>query len=95
MNFLDSSINVSWTLQKSTSWAKLQTNYKSGLMYVYCLTFFFAILSIFFDVSFLFPSFYDNIVIQETTYPVYILVAVLVILFCVVKDSRGNDDMAR
>lgn len=32
---------------------------------------------------------------NEDTYPVYILVAILVILFCMVKDSRGNDDLAR
>eukprot|EP00026_Physarum_polycephalum_P012105 Phypoly_transcript_12378.p1 GENE.Phypoly_transcript_12378~~Phypoly_transcript_12378.p1 ORF type:complete len:357 (+),score=32.31 Phypoly_transcript_12378:60-1130(+) len=32
---------------------------------------------------------------NEQTYPVYIVVSLLVLLFCVVKDSRGNDDMAR
>lgn len=48
----------------------------------------------------LFPSFlclfclFNNFS-QEQTYPIYILVSLLVILFCVVRDSRGNDDMAR
>lgn len=32
---------------------------------------------------------------KDENYPVYILVSLLVILFCVVRDSRGNDDMAR